>query len=254
MAISGGPSTGHSVSSAAPEVRNSGCETPKRARDEDGLAIARTVPYHPHVRTIGLTGGIGSGKSTVARMLAQRGARVLDADVIARDIVRPGQPAYDELVALFGSDLVLPSGELDRRRLGERAFADPALRTQLNAITHPRIAAATAERLAALRENGTALAVYEASLLVENGSYRAFDGLLVVTCPVELQVARVLARASQDVGALDENQVRARIAAQASPEARRAAATWLLDSSGSLAEVERQVDALWPLLLNQPKV
>ncbi len=183
-------------------------------------------------------------------MLAAHGASVLDADQVARDVVRPGTPAYVELVRLFGSEIVFPTGELNRQRLGALVFSDLEKRAQLNAVTHPQIAIQSAARLEQLRQSGAALAVYEASLLVENGSYRAFDGLLVVHCRVELQVERAMARVPIDGVILDEAQIRARIAAQAPQEAKIAAATWLIDSSGAIDDVRRQVDALWPELTN----
>ena len=125
---------------------------------------------------IGLTGGIASGKSTVARMLKERGAAVIDADQLARKIVEPGQPALAELVARFGAAILTADGQLDRKRLGAIAFADEAARADLGRITHPRIAAASAQAIAAWADAGANVVFYEAALLVENRATRGSRG------------------------------------------------------------------------------
>src|SRR5258706_12632864 len=130
----------------------------------------------PAVRVIGLTGGIAAGKSTVARIFAELGAPVVDADQLAREVVAPGQPALDEIVRAFGLGVLDASGALDRKQLGAIVFADEDKRRALNAITHPRIAAVTQARLAELRARGETLAIYEAALLVENGIHHVLDG------------------------------------------------------------------------------
>jgi dephospho-CoA kinase len=187
---------------------------------------------------IGLTGGIASGKSTVARLIAERGIPVLDADQLARDAVEPGQPALAEL-ALQWPEAFSPEGRLDRRRLGAIVFADAAARARLEAILHPRIAALAEQRAAALAAQGHRLAFYEASLLVETGRHRDFDGLVVVTVTPETQLARALAR-----GGLTADEARARIAAQLPLAAKVAAATHVIDNEGSLEQTAAQVNDL----------
>jgi dephospho-CoA kinase len=192
------------------------------------------------MRVIGLTGGIASGKSTAARMLAELGAPVVDADRIAREVVAPGQPALAEIVDAFGPEVLLPDGTLDRKRVAAIVFADVEKRRRLNAITHPHIGGATQARLAELRAAGAPLAIYEAALLVENGLHRALDGLIVVSCSEELQLARLVGR-----DGLTEVEARARIAAQAPLADKLAAATWVIDTSGSLADTRQQVGRIW---------
>ena len=180
------------------------------------------------LKLVGLTGGIGPGKSTVAGMIREAGVPVLDADVLAREVVAPGQPAHAEIAALW-PDVIGPDGEIDRKKLGARVFSDPAARARLEAITHPR----------ALEAAGHRLAFYEASLLVETGRHRDFDGLVVVTADEEQQIARAQARD----GSTREQAV-ARLRAQMPPEEKRRAATHLIDNSGDLAATRRQVAAL----------
>jgi dephospho-CoA kinase len=192
------------------------------------------------MRVYGLTGGIASGKSTVARLLGERGAAVIDADELAREVVAPGQPAYREIVETFGPEVLCPDGTLDRKALGARVFADPELRRRLNAITHPRIAALSAERLAALAARGVPIAFYEAALLVENRIHEGLAGLVVVACDEATQLARVMAR-----DGLDEAAARARIAAQLPLAAKVAVADHVIDNSGDLSATAREVDELW---------
>jgi dephospho-CoA kinase len=179
------------------------------------------------MRTIGLTGNIGAGKSTVGRLFAEAGVPVIDADQVARDIVEPGTPALLEIAARFPG-VVGPDGRLDRKALGARIFQDPAERAALNQITHPRIFQEVVRRLHELGERGTPLAIYEAALLLENGLGPYQGGLIVVT----VSEAEQLRRVRQRDGASEE-EVRARIAAQM-PQAEKAErATWVLDNSGS---------------------
>lgn len=150
------------------------------------------------MKTIGLTGGIACGKSTVAAMLRDSGVPVIDADQVARDVVAPGQPALAEIAETFGEHLILDDGTLDRKGLGALVFGTApeqvARRKQLEAITHPRIGAATVTALRDLAQAGTALAAVEAAIMIENGSYRMYDLLLVVACRPEVQEARLVAR------------------------------------------------------------
>ncbi len=179
------------------------------------------------VHVIGLTGGIASGKSTVARLLAERGAAVVDADQLARQIVEPGQPALADLIARFGVGIVTSEGTLDRKRLGAIAFADPAARADLGRITHPRIAAASAGAIASWADAGANVVFYEAALLVENRAHLGLAGLLVVAASSDVQQQRVMAR-----DGLSREDAVARIAAQAPLETKLAAATWILRNDG----------------------
>jgi len=198
------------------------------------------------MRVIGLTGGIASGKSTAARTLGELGARIVDADQMARDIVAPGQPALAEIVRTFGREVLQPDGALDRKRLGAIIFADAEKRRLLNAITHPRIAMETQARLAKLREENLPVAIYEAALLVENGVHKALDGLIVVACDEATQLARLIGR-----DGYSEEDARARIAAQAPIADKVAAATWLVDTSGPLADTKKQLARVWEEILSK---
>lgn len=192
------------------------------------------------MRVIGLTGGIASGKSTAAEILAELGARVVDADQIARDVVQKGQPALADIVATFGEGVLTPDGELDRRRMGALVFGDVDSRRKLNAITHPRIAAETQARLGQLREAGAPLAVYEAALLVENGAQAGLDGLIVVACEPATQRARLMARDGLTAAEAD-----ARLAAQLPLADKIAVADWVIDSNGTLDETRTATRRVW---------
>jgi dephospho-CoA kinase len=198
------------------------------------------------MRVIGLTGGIASGKSTAARTLAELGARIVDADAVAREIVAPGQPALAEIVRTFGREMLLPDGTLDRKRLGAVIFAQADKRCALNAITHPRIAVETQARLGRLRDEGVPVAIYEAALLVENGVHEALDGLIVVACAEATQLARLIAR-----DGYTEADARVRITAQAPMADKIAAATWVVDTSGPLADTKKQLARIWEEILSQ---
>jgi dephospho-CoA kinase len=189
------------------------------------------------VHVIGLTGGIASGKSTVAGMLAARGAAIVDADQLARQVVEPGQPALAELVARFGAAILTPDGRLDRKRLAAIAFADPAARADLGRITHPRIGAASAAAIATWADAGANVVFYEAALLVENRAHTTMAGLIVVAAPAEIQHARLVER-----DRMSPDDARARIAAQAPLADKLAAATWVVENTGDLAALEREVD------------
>jgi dephospho-CoA kinase len=188
---------------------------------------------------VGLTGGIGAGKSTVARMLEERGARVIDADDLARRAVRNGTPGFDRVVEAFGPDVVKPDGELDRRKLAGIVFADPNRRRELERITHPEVARLLAEALAPFRATDEII-VYASPLLVESGTAAACDIVVVVAAPEDEQLRRVGAQR-----ALEEADVRARMQAQATAPERAAAADVILDNGGTLEELEAQVERLW---------
>jgi dephospho-CoA kinase len=187
---------------------------------------------------VGLTGGIGSGKSTVADLLRRRGAVVIDADAIAREVVEPGMPALAALVERFGPEILRPDGTLDRPALGRLAFADDESRQALEAITHPAIGEEFLRRVAAA-EPGT-IVVHDVPLLVE--SKRGFDygAVIVVEAPREVRLVRLESRG------VPREDAEARMAAQATDEERRAIATWVVDNAGDLAALERQIDAIWP--------
>lgn len=195
------------------------------------------------MRRIGLTGGIGSGKSTVARMFAELGADVIDADEIAREVVEPGTPGLAALVAEFGPE-ILDGDRLDRAALADVVFEDASARERLNAIIHPLIAARTAELIAALPED--AILVHDVPLLVELGLQGAYDLVVVVDAPDEVRVARLVERG------LTEQDARARIAAQASREQRLAAADIVLDNAGDLESLSRQVRSAWAKVAARP--
>ncbi|WP_026123119.1 dephospho-CoA kinase [Nocardiopsis chromatogenes] len=183
---------------------------------------------------VGLTGGIGSGKSEVARRLAAAGALVIDADAIAREVVEPGTPGLAEVVAEFGTGVLDADGRLDRPRLGGIVFSDTAKLERLNAIVHPRVAERTEELMARAPED--AVVVYDVPLLVENGLQGMYDLVVVVDAPEELRVRRLV----EDRG-MPEEQARARIAAQASREERLAAADIVVDNAGPLADLDARV-------------
>jgi dephospho-CoA kinase len=188
---------------------------------------------------IALTGGIGSGKSTVARLLDAKGAVVVDADAIARAIVEPGEPALAEIREAFGPDVIDPSGRLDRAALAGIVFADPDALARLNAITHPRIAARSAELIAAAPSG--AVIVYDMPLLVEQGpqALDGWDAILVVDAPDDARLERLVARG------LDRDDALKRMGAQATRQERLAAADHVIDNSGDPAALERAVDGLW---------
>jgi dephospho-CoA kinase len=190
------------------------------------------------LKVLGLTGGIGSGKSTVAKLIAERGVPVLDADQLAREVVEPGRPALAEVAAAW-PEAIGPDGKVARKRLADIVFADPAQRLRLEAIMHPRIQALADERLDDLAKKGHGLAIYEASLLVESGRYKDFDGLVVVTASPETQLERVLAR-----GGLAAAEAQARIDAQLPLLAKVRVATHLIDNDGDLDATSAQVDRL----------
>jgi len=192
------------------------------------------------MRLIGLTGGIGSGKSTVARMLADRGAAVVDADLLAREVVEPGQPALAEIAAEFGPSVLLPDGGLDRAALAAVVFADAARRERLNAITHPRVGALMQERIAAALASAAPLVAVDVPLLFEGSRQSLFEGVLLVWVPPDVQLRRLVER-----GGIAEAEARARIAAQMPIDDKRALATWVIDNSGPLAATEAQVDDWW---------
>lgn len=198
------------------------------------------------MKVIGLTGGIASGKSAVARLFAELGCPVIDADRIAREVVEPGTPAL-AAIAQRWPDVLRHDGTLDRARLGERAFGDPTQRAELDAIVFPRIAERMADRTAELERQGARVALYDAALLVEKGLDRLLDGLVVVRVPEPVQTARLRER-----DGFTEEQARARIAAQLPLAAKLARATWVIDNAGSLEDTRRQVERIWREIASSP--
>lgn len=192
------------------------------------------------MRVIGLTGGIACGKSTVAAILRELGAPVIDADELARRVVEPGSPGFAEVVQRFGREVVGPDGALDRKKLGAIVFADPEARRDLNAITHPRIAAASQAEMVQLAAAGAAIVIYEAALLVENKIHLGLQGLIVVAAPPEVQLARLIAR-----DRLSEAEAAARIASQLPLADKLAVADWVVDNGGDVDDTRRQVVELW---------
>ena len=187
---------------------------------------------------IGLTGGIASGKSTVARELERLGAVIIDADVLARDVVALGTEGLKAVVARFGDAVLAADGSLDRRALAGIVFADLQARADLNAIIHPRVRERAAELEAAAPAG--AVVVHVIPLLVETGQQDDFDAVVVVDTTVEEQLRRLTRRDS-----LTQTEAEQRVAAQASREERLDAATHVIDSSGPVRETMRQVDELW---------
>ena len=193
---------------------------------------------------MGLTGGIGSGKSTVARFFEELGVPVVDADRVAREVVEPGTEGLAEIVAAFGEGVLDEDGRLDRAALGRRVFADPAARRQLESILHPRIGALSMERLMAHSREGHPYALYEAALLVENGSHSMMGELVVVAVDEATQLARVKAR-----DGLDDDAARARIASQLPLSDKVAVADYVIRNDGSLEETRARVEEVHRALL-----
>jgi dephospho-CoA kinase len=190
------------------------------------------------LRLIGLTGGIGSGKSTVARLIAARGIPVMDADQLAREVSAPGKPAFDEIAAAWPDVIERPT-HLIRRKLAALVFTDSKARARLEAIMHPRIVTLANQRAADLARAGHLVAFYEASLLVETGRYRDLDGLVVVDAPEDQRIARVVARDGSTPA-----EVRARISAQQPAAEKRRAATYVIENDGDLDALDAKVNAM----------
>jgi len=198
-------------------------------------------------RIVGLSGGIGTGKSTVAQLLARLGAVVIDADAIVRELQAPGSPVLSELAEAFGPEILDASGALDRAALGAIAFRDPDARRRLGAIMHPKVGAVMAQRLEAARREGAALVVLDIPLLFEGRRASAsgaagmdFDATVLVYAPEELQVER-----QRERDGCDRDEALRRIRAQLSIEEKKGMADFVIDNSGTLEETERQVRALY---------
>ena len=196
------------------------------------------LTYGVAVLLIGLTGGIGSGKSTVSRLLDERGAVIIDADGIVHELQAPGQPVFEAMVAEFGPSIVRPDGALDRQAVADLVFNDADALKALNAIVHPAVGAEIAERMQRQAETDNVV-ILDVPLLVESGR-DDMGGLLVVDVDPEVAVQRVV-----DQRGMREEDVRARIAKQVSREERLAKADHVIDNSGTPADLEREVDRAW---------
>lgn len=188
--------------------------------------------------SVALTGGIASGKTTVANLLAEHGALLIDSDQLAREVVEPGTPGLAQVVTRFGEQVLTQAGSLDRQALGEIVFADAAARADLNAIIHPLVRRRRAELIAQAAAGRIVVSVIP--LLVETGLVDQFDAVVVVDVPSQTQVARLVRRND-----ISPEQAQARLDAQASRAERLAAADWVVTNSGSRAELEAQVERLW---------
>jgi len=191
------------------------------------------------MRIFGLTGGIGTGKSTVANMFRETGITVVDADRIAHEITEPGKPAHDEIVRRFGKVILLPDGGIDRKKLGTIVFADSGKRAALEAITHPLITIEIAETLGRLASGGRDIAVVEAALIYEAGREGRFEKVIAVRCGREQQVLRLMARDT-----ITKEEAELRISSQMDPDEKVRASEIVIDNSGDLAATRAQVHSL----------
>ena len=185
-------------------------------------------------RRVGLTGGVASGKSTVSAILAELGAAVVDADLLAREVVAPGTEGLREIVETFGPDVLTPDGELDRPAMGARVFGNEKARDRLEAIIHPRVRARGTELEAEAGED--AVVVHDIPLLAETGQAEAFDAVIVVDVPVEMQLDRMV-----NLRGMSREEAEARVKAQATREQRRAIATYLIDNTRTLEDLHDRV-------------
>lgn len=197
----------------------------------------------PAVLRVGLTGGIGSGKSAVTRQLAERGAAVVDADVVAREVVAPGTPGLAAVVEAFGAQVLRPDGSLDREALGKRVFSDPQELARLNALVHPLVGERTAHLVAEAKAAGARILVHDVPLLVENGLAGLYDVVVVVAATPATQLDRLVR-----LRGMSEQDARARIDAQAPLADKLAVATHVVPNDGSEQELHEQVERLWQAL------
>lgn len=194
---------------------------------------------------VGLTGGIASGKSFVASLLQNYGATVIDADNVAREVVLPGTTGLVQVVGAFGYEILLPSGELDRKKLGEIVFSDAEKRTELERILHPLIKKRTTELI---RQQTTEIVVYAVPLLIEAKVDYPFNSIITVEAGVENQVARLVASRS-----ISEAEARSRIDSQVSAKQRQERADFVIDNSGTKEETEKQVGIIWKQLVENAR-
>ena len=198
------------------------------------------------MRVFGLTGNIGSGKSAVAAMLREAGIPVLDADRISREVTAPGGRAYDAVVRAFGRGIVRNDGSIDRKRLGEIVFSDPASRERLERITHPAILEAMKDAIAEIEREGHRAAVVEATLIHESGRKGLFEAVISVTCDRETAISRLAAR-----DGMSRSQAEARLRAQMDADRKAGASDYVIDNSGGVESTRRQVVSLAGVLLGK---
>lgn len=192
---------------------------------------------------VGLTGGIATGKSTVAAMFAARGAAVVDADRIAHVLQEPGQPCHHQILEAFGTEILDGTGRIDRRRLGARVFAEPAARRRLEAIMHPAIRAACENEIRAAEASGRPVCLVDAALILESGQRDRFDAIVLVSAPEAVQVDRLVRSRG-----LTEAEARQRIQSQWTTTAKAALADFVIDTGGDLADTEGQVARVYAAL------
>ena len=193
---------------------------------------------------VGLTGGIGAGKSTVANMFAQLGALTIDADQLARQAIEPGSSGFDEVIAAFGEE-ILSDGDINRQKLGKIVFKDGAKRKQLEAIVHPRVQEALASKIKTLSPGD--ILIYEIPLLVETGAADKFDYIITVESDIENRLDRLFERG------MDEDEAERRIAAQATPAQREAVANRVIINDGDRADLFAECARIWEVELNAPR-
>ena len=196
------------------------------------------------MRVYGLTGGIASGKSTVAEILRSKNIPVVDADVVAREIVAPNTSGLQKIVEHFGIEILCEDGTLNRQKLGNIVFQNPDERKKLESITHPRIFAGIAKKLGEYRSGGASLAFVEAALMVETGSYRLYEGLVVVGCDHTQQLERLMIRNN-----FDQQEAQSRIEAQMPLSRKRSVADYYIDNSGTIEELQQKIASLLDKIL-----
>lgn len=190
---------------------------------------------------VGLTGNIASGKSTVARMFADLGAHVIDADRIVHGLLRSGTETHGNIVRAFGAGILAPDGEIDRRRLGQIVFSDADKRSQLNALTHPHVEAALVRKMGELEQSiSDGIVIVDAALMIETGGYKIYRRLIVVTCSPELQIERIMKR-----DGMSEADARARMRSQMPSEEKVKLADYVIDTSGTLKQTRDQVVSIY---------
>ena len=191
------------------------------------------------MRIFGLTGGIGSGKSVVARMFREEKIPVVDADRISREVTAPGKPAHDEIVRRFGAQILLSDGRINRKKLGATVFADPGKRAELESITHPTISEGIREAVSVLASEGHAVVIVEAALILEKGRQGICEAVIGVRCERRLQVDRIMGR-----DGISREEAHRIVSSQMDPEEKALASDYVIDNSGDLAETRAKVRVL----------
>jgi dephospho-CoA kinase len=205
------------------------------------LSPRRLVPQRKAMLKIGLTGGIASGKSYVLGLLRELGCEVIDADVIAHRVIEPGQPAFEEIIDHFGREVLDAEGKIERAKLGAIVFNDPSQRARLNSIVHPRVFEVQGRWFAEIEErNPGAIAVVDAALMIETGSYRRYDKLIVVHCRPDLQLQRLMIRNN-----MSREEASARISSQMPAEEKLKYADFAVDTSNGFEDTRLQVQSLY---------